>query len=896
MATAQNTQDVYLQHEPIEAVVAPQNPALVEVAPETIFVPVETTILVEDNTLPTSTYSSTPAAHEASLGETVSNAAASARNVAGQAADVAAGATRSAVDAVNQSGAIPKAKEVASNLAASAASGVRSAANAVSNATAPAPTTSYASSPIIDSTPVDIQQVEVPVGATVIVPHGTRVVEADEVVAPTSLASSVAGAAANAAGYAKDAAGNLANRLFGTNSATPVQDQAIAAKEAVVEATPSRLPTAQESANYVRDTSYAVAPETTAALANATDRATASAIDAKDRAVNTAYNAKDTAVNAVQDKVQEVRTDGIAPIATSVLTKAGSIAGTVLGSLGGTVVAGTRIAGDAAATALGRQPITTEGVVLDIPGETILEDTPRERGVLRAHEIERKASNAALHAAQVAADKKNAAVDSVVNSAPIVAATGSARQAYDTAQVNTVAAATLAGDAAHIAYEKAAHTAGIAKDVGGSALDSGASVAGTVYGKGANVAGSAYNTGANVAGSAYNTGAQVAGSAYNTGAHVAGSAVDATKAVGHGVVDAGAAVVGTTVGATKAVGHGVYDTTAAVVGGAVDATKYVAGTTYNAGAAVVGGTVGAAKTVTHAAVDTTKNVAAATYNTGAAVVGGAADATKNVASATYNTGAAVAGTAVDATKSAANTAYNTVAPKKTSTLPASEGHLGSPAGIAGAYGNSAPSQATNLESDSAISAVFIPANERTSAQQAAVDAALNRSLEPVDVTTVETPTSTTTTTTYFSPTAEILSAPITEVESAPIPSYASTQAYDAPIVSSVLPSDLTARELASPPSDGMSARSIPTSSIEERYTAPAPHSTPTTSTYNEQRFEAPSSAQNSSSDLVEEEPVSHDNQHVGLMSKLKGKVSHILHKDHVDQPVSDKHHAAGAAL
>ncbi|KAJ3002600.1 hypothetical protein HKX48_002246 [Thoreauomyces humboldtii] len=252
----------------------------------------------------------------------------------------------------------------------------------------------------------------------------------------------------------------------------------------------------------------------------------------------------------------------------------------------------------------------------------------------------------------------------------------------------------------------------------------------------------------------------------------------------------------------------------------------------------------------------------------------AVDATKDVASATYNTGAAVAGTAVDATKSAANTAYNTVAPKKTSRLPAGEGHLGPPVvGIAGAYGNSALAQATDLESDSAISAVFIPANERTSAQQAAVDAALNRSLEPMDVTTVETPTSTTTT--YFSPTAEILSAPITEIESAPIPSYASTRAYDAPIVSSVLPKhgsvyiasggenlkripylvagdakgsianldatapsptnnnnngssttsnraprlphvrasfDRSARELASPPSDGMSARSIPTSS------------------------------------------------------------------------------------
>ncbi|KAJ3172947.1 hypothetical protein HDU88_004405 [Geranomyces variabilis] len=885
--------------------------------------PASTELLIEDSGAP---------AHQATLGETLSNAAASVKSVAGQAANMAASATRSATEAVNQSGAIPMAKNAASTVASSAISGAKAVGNAASNATnsavaaATAPSTSTSTVPTTAAPITEVTEISIPPNATIVVPRGTVVVEEGAPGAyPTNtaapvypasnttagdVASNVASNVAAAAGAAKNAAVNATNKLFGAgttdklaatadNASAIAQEKAIGAKEYVAESMPSRLPTTGEvrdttyrAADQIHDTSYATAPQTTGVLADAkntvVDASANAANAARDVASNAAATVRDTAAGVQQsaiDQANAAREAGVKSTGTSILAKVGSVIGATFGALAGSAVATEQMAVDAAATAIGRGPVTTEGVVMDIPGETILEESPRERGVLKAHEIERAAADVIHRTQDNVNDKTDRAVTYVATSEPVVATTTSARRAFDAAEVNTFAAGTLVGDAAKNVYNAAAGTAHTAAEVTRPARETTAAVASTAYTKAADSA--AYAADATTHAAVVAKDATV--SAATTAKDVT---VGAATTVGSVTYNAATAAKDATVNTAVAAKDATVNTAAAARDVTVNTALAARDATVNTAIAAKDLTLGAATAAKDATVNTAvaakdatvntavaaKNATVGAANTTASVAGNTYNKAADTASSAYNTTAATASSAADATKRAVGLKTTNDAHD----LP--EAHLGSPAGIAGPYGSSVPSTTTgtgDLTSDSALSAVFLPSDQRTPAQQAAIDEAMNRSL----------PSSTDAT---FSPTADVLSS----MESAPVTSTVTTTS-----VTSVLPADLTNAELAAPPTDRTSTRSMPTSSIEERFTsAPATHEESSSSaekipTYEEQRATLPSSRHVSNEHLhtttpVEQSPAAH---HGGLMDKIKGRVDKILHKDAAHQRDSEAHRVAPTA-
>ncbi|TPX56758.1 hypothetical protein SpCBS45565_g08354 [Spizellomyces sp. 'palustris'] len=841
--------------------------------------------------------------------------------------DTVKSTAQSVTDAVNRSGAIPKAKEVAASLGSTLASGARATGTAVSQAVsaATAPSAEVTPAAAIEAPQREVVIVEVPAGTTL----KTRTVDEAELSATSpsaaapdvvsgaksagatagSIAGTVAGTLATAAGMAKNVAAAATNKVFGSgtteqmsesveNAENHVADKATGAKQSTEATAENVKESAKETAENAKLSTEAGAQNLGTSIQgtaqNIKGAAAAKATDLGNSIQGTAQGVKQSAQESVQYAKENPK-----EATTSVLSKVGAVTGTVIGSVAGTVAAATSMATHAAQAALGGSKESQ--VVSDFEwrpkgdvGETLNvqpahESTAKERGEQRARDIENAAGDMYNRTTEAVVEKKDQAVaaaknatDTIVHSQPVQATTAATSQAYDRAAETVYAAGTIAGDTAHVAYDKTAQAAAATRDV----------------------AASAGNTAAQAAKTAGHLAVDAAAVTYD-------KAAATTKAVTDTAKGAAAATYDTAAGTTKAVtdtaknaAAATYNTAASTTKVATDTAKDVASATYDKAAVT-----------TKAVTDTAKNAAAATYDTAASTTKAVTDTAKNAASATYNKAAATSEAATEYAKGAANTTAQkardvTSGPTQSTTLITSEGHLGSPAGIAGAYGSSAPTQpGIGLSTDSAISALAVPYDQRTPAQQAAIDSAL-RGTTPSEI---ESPAD------DDMPLTEVTEITAITGVDAPIPE--SELGLDAPLATeyaladstpnnatldilssytpkgSVLPSDLTPSDMSKPPRDDASTRSIPPSgSLKERLTE-LDQEQPNQSTFEDQRAEPvprPRSKESSTTDLSANDTRS--KHHPSIMEKVKTKiesgVDKIFHRDHIPH---DSRQVPGAA-
>ncbi|KNC96355.1 uncharacterized protein SPPG_08256 [Spizellomyces punctatus DAOM BR117] len=840
--------------------------------------------------------------------------------------DTVKSTAQSVTDAVNRSGAIPKAKEVAASLGSTLASGARATGSAVSQAVNAATAPSAEVTPATTEAPQrGVVIVEVPAGTTL----KTRTVDEAELSAASpstgapdvvsgaksagatagSIAGTVAGTLATAAGMAKNAATAATNKVFGAGTTEQVSESVENAENYVADkatgAKQSTEATAESVKESAKETAESAKLSTEAGAQNLGTSIQSTAQDIKgaaaEKATNLGNSIQGTAQGVKQSAQESVQYAKENPkeATTSVLSKVGSVTGTVIGSVAGTVAAATSMATHAASMALGGSKESQ--VVSDFEwkpkgdvGETLYvqpahESTAKERGEQRARDIENKAGEIYNQTTEAVVEKKDQAVaaaknaaDTIVQSQPVQATTAATAQAYDRAAETVYAAGTIAGDTAHVAYDKTAQAAAATRDV----------------------AASAGNTAAQAAKTAGHVAVDAAAATYN-------KAADTTKAVTDTAKNAAAATYNTAASTTKAATDTAKDVASATYDKAAVTTKAVTDTAKNAAAA----TYNTAASTTQAVTDTAKNAAAATYNTAASTTKAATETAKNAASATYDKAAATTGAATEYAKSAANTTAEkardvTSGPTQSTTPITSEGHLGSPAGIAGAYGSSAPTRSEiGLSTDSAISALAVPYDQRTPAQQAAIDNAL-RGTTPSEI---ESPAD------DDIPLTEVTEITAITCVDAPVPE--SELGLDAPLATeyaladstpsnatldilssytpkgSVLPSDLTPSDLSKPPRDDASTRSIPPGgSLKERLSELDQEQTPQ-STFEDQRAEPvprPRSKESSTTNLSTNDTKS--KHHASIMEKVKTKiesgVDKIFHRDHISH---DSHHQVPGA-
>ncbi|KAJ3185911.1 hypothetical protein HDU85_000823 [Gaertneriomyces sp. JEL0708] len=889
-------------------------------------------------------------------------------------------AAYTAKDALDRSGAVPRAKELATSLGSTISANAQKAAStlsqAASSATAPS-AESQARQAGLPST--DVETVTVPAGTTVIVTEGTDVVTvpanstATTSAAPNivsgaqtagstagNIAGTVAGSVSTAADLVKNAASTASTKLFGTgntqstvgqvqqsatNAGNYVESKAGQAeraienkaheaeyaiagntagsgtvqniKHAAYETTGDLQSTVAQTSNNALGSAQAATSKVQAAVAETANNLKSAAYETAGSVQNTAYEKTQTLRATAQDAAAHPK-----ETTTSILATAGQLTGSVVGTVAGGISAATHLAAEAASALLHgghAQPATgTTAKVVEGPWSpnaswTATTDvhhrTAQERGEQRAREIEAtlvEKKDQTVHAAKDA-------VETVANSQPVVATTNATKQAYVSAQEKTVAAGTLVGDVAGTAIEKTIGATHVVADktkvIGSSAYSTTAGATNAVTGTIKDVAAATYNTAAGATNAA-------SGAVKNAAAVTYDTAASATNATTGAVKGAAAATYNAAAGATNATTEAVKNTAAATYDTAANATNASTGAVKSAAAA----TYGTAANATNAATGAVKGAAAATYDATASTTNAATGAAKNVASTAYDTAASTANAATSAMKSgtrsvgaetpAADYKYSPVA-----TTPITE-----PSGITGPVGSSGTSLPSRQQqaprdfgftsggsdflNDTAMAAVTIPSDRRTAEQQAAIDAALSRDLTPMGL---ESGMGTWATSNPV-PTDDELGLDITMAaeyalaDATPLvdASAAGTSGsgysaidqlreYSSNHPSSVLPGDMNRAELAAPPTDATSTRSIPAVDSKELPVVPS-------ETYDDQRASlgaSTTSHQGETADVLSSEykrslgleerttgsgPTGKPHHHKGFVSKIVDKLHPHGHK------------------